>query len=99
RFKEHPGRQGRMIDKPVRIAPGIYRSKTGLRAYQRVVLGRGATRLLSKQFPEGTSTRTMKEWQEEQRVRYRELRGPVAAFGTFAADVDRYLGQIAAMPS
>lgn len=57
-------------------------------------------RIASKIFPKGTSTEAMKAWREAQRVDARRTpQKPAASADDFAADCQRYLTAVAAMPS
>lgn len=80
-----------------RIATGIYRGPSGFRVFQRIARGRGG--LKSRRFDKLTALSTMKAWQEEQRVEARKEPSAPVITGTLAADVARYLTQIAAMPT
>jgi integrase len=82
--------------------PGIQKDRNGFRAFVRVPVRNDPQRrskLISKRFPPTAGLREMKAWREEQRVRSRARSTPAPTAGTFAADVDRYLRQVAAMPT
>jgi len=81
------------------LPPGIVKTATGFRAFVRVTYGRRQGALKSKRFPKDAAIADMKAWREDQRVFARSKRGPIPARGTFAADIERYLRQVAAMPS
>lgn len=82
-----------------KLAPGIYRERTGCRAFVRVPIGQGKSKLVSKRFPKNAMLTTMKQWREDQRVGARKQPPPKADRGTLAADIVRYLKQVAAMPT
>lgn len=86
----------RPIDKAK--APGLFDvvvdgKVTGRRAFVRV-----NRKLRPRRFLKTASVREMKAWQEETRVAHRG-KGEVAIAGTLAADIERYLESVAAMPS
>ena len=76
-----------------RIAIGIYADRYGLAATVKV---RGQQR--EKRFPRDTSIKTIKNWQGDTKAALRKLR-PKIGRGTFAADVERYLGGRTQMPT
>lgn len=66
----------------------------------RVTVERGQPgKLHTKQYPRGTSVKTMKEWREQTRLTARRNLLPKADRGSFADDVQRYLKLVRAMPS
>jgi integrase len=73
---------------------GITKDPYGFRVY---VFANGEQR--EKHFPRGTALRTMQAWRDETRVALRALPPARATAGTFAADVETYLVQVAAMPT
>lgn len=82
-------------------APGIVREGKGWRVFVRVrVPGtKTGSKLLSMRFKRSATLTEMKQWREAQRVKAREQAGPAPDPGTFAADIERYLKQVAAMPT
>jgi integrase len=76
-----------------RIGKGIYRDPWGIAA---TVKAGGIQR--EKRFPPETLVKTIKAWQDETRVALRKI-APTATRGTFAADAERYLKAVAAMPT
>lgn len=82
-----------------KLAPGIYRERVGCRAFVRVPIGPGKSKLVSKRFPKNAMLTTMKQWREAQRVSARAQPPPRPDHGTLAADILRYLKQVAAMPT
>ena len=76
-----------------RIGKGIYADQYGIAATVKV---RGQQR--EKRFPSDTSIKTIKNWQDENRVALRKLH-PKIGKGTFAADVERYLAGRTQMPT
>jgi site-specific recombinase XerC len=81
------------------LPAGIRRAGKGWRAFVRVRYGIKGSKLLTKRFPRTATLTEMKAWREEQRVLARKIRGPIPERGTFAADIERYLKQVAAMPT
>jgi hypothetical protein len=76
-----------------RVAPGIYELESGAFRVKVGVGDRRRTRPREKQFPRGTSLRAMKAWQTQERAVLLR-RGIVAARGTLAADIPRYLERV-----
>lgn len=75
--------------KRVRLAPGIYRDKSGLAAT--VAIGTGAAKQQrEKRYPFDTPLKTIKQWQLDTAAVLREDVG-VAKRGTLKADATRYL--------
>lgn len=81
-----------------KVGKGIKRDRDGYRVYVRVVVGPGRTELRTKRFGIDTKKSEMLAWREAQRVEARKA-GPRPEVGTLAADVERYLGQVRAMPT
>lgn len=81
------------------LPPGIFARKTGYRVFVKVRTGRGQSSLKTKTFPPDTPLAEMKGWREFQRVQARLITGPIPQSGTLAADIERYLTQVAAMPT
>ena len=81
-----------------RLAPGIYKTDRGFRAFVRVKADRGRYRLLSKRFPKGTALKAIVDWRHGLQIAAR-AQAPMPDGGTLAADIDRYLRQVAAMPT
>lgn len=81
------------------VAPGVF---DVLDARGKVTARRGFVRvgkkLKPKRFPKATPVKDIKQWREETRVAHRKT-GDVAVRGTLAADIERYLEAVAAMPS
>lgn len=77
---------------------GIVPDRNGWRAFQRIHKGAGG--LKSKRFPKATPEREMRQWQEDQRVSYRQKQttNPISR-DTLAADAVSYLKLVATMPS
>lgn len=76
------------------LAPGVFRTENGWRAFIRV---NGV--LYSHRFPLDATVQTMQDWRARMRVEHRGRqvhRGPVGALGP---DIDRYLELVRAMPS
>lgn len=84
---------------PRALPPGVTKTKNGYRVFVRVRRARGVSELLSKSFPSSTPLDELKAWRESQRVEARKAQGPTPVKGTFADDVQRYLRQVAAMPT
>lgn len=82
-----------------RIAPGIYRTARGFRAFVRLRVSRGQYRLVSKRFPKSATVKAMTDWRHGQQIAARGATGPKAIAGTLAEDIDRYLLEVAAMPT
>lgn len=80
-----------------RIAPGIYRTPSGFRAFVRVAPGKGG--LKSQRFKRTATLTEMKQWQEATRVAYRAAPKAPLEHGTLAADAVRYLKLVATMPT
>src|SRR5436190_1598153 len=81
------------------LPTGIFARKTGYRAFVHVRTGRGQSVCRTKTFPPDTPLAEMKAWREFQRVQARQITGPIPQNFTFAADIERYLAQVAAMPT
>lgn len=79
------------------LPPGIKRTATGFRAWQRVRPGAGG--LKSKRFPKTATLTEMKTWREDTRAKHRAEPAPPIARGTLAADIKKYLKLVATMPS
>ncbi len=77
----------------VRIERGIYRDRWG---YSVIVTARGMRR--EERFPVNVELKTLKDRRDELRVTLRRV-APAAGRGTFAADAERYLQAVAAMPT
>lgn len=82
-----------------RIAPGVWRTATGFRAYVRVPIGDGKSKLIPKRFGPRATLTEMKQWRQDTLVAKRKERGPKPDPDTLAQDIDRYLAQVAAMPT
>lgn len=80
-----------------KLATGIYRTPSGYIAFVRVAQGKGGCKV--KRFHATAKLSTMKAWREDQRVDARRKAGPKPDRGTLAQDIERYLLQIAAMPT
>src|SRR5262245_57143025 len=76
-----------------KIDKAIYRDQWGIAATVKV-----GTLQREKRYPLDTHLRTIKNWQEETRVALRKI-APKVTRGTFAADAERYLKAVAAMPT
>lgn len=70
---------------------GIRRRRGGWRVHIRV-----HGRLFTKQFPLLATVEEMKDWRREQLGKYEVAR---ATTGSFSADIETYLGRVAAMPT
>lgn len=83
------------------VAPGIYRTKHGFRAFVQVRNHHGPKRwrLKTHRFSKHATVTEMKQWQEDQRVSARKTAPPTPDRGTFAEDIERYLKLVAAMPT
>lgn len=79
------------------LPPGIKRTATGFRAWQRVRPGAGG--LKSKRFPKTATLTEMKAWREDTRAKHRTEPSAPIARGTLAADIKKYLKLVATMPS
>lgn len=79
------------------LPPGIKKTPTGFRAWQRVHPGAGG--LKSKRFPATATVTEMKAWRESQRVKHREGPKIPVAKGSLSADIQHYLKLVATMPS
>ena len=76
-----------------KIAKGIYRDQWGYA----VIVNVGTLRR-ERRFPPLTELKTLKEQRDEMRVALRKV-APTATRGTFAADAQRYLRAVAALPT
>lgn len=81
-----------------RIAPGVYKTDRGFRAFVRVRTAHGKFRLLSKRFPKGAALKSITDWRHSKQIDAR-TNAPIPEAGTLAADIARYLKQVAAMPT
>ena len=79
---------------PNALAPGIFKTPTGFRSFQRV----GGT-LESQRWPKATTLTAMKQWQEDVKVLARRGLELPAGATTFEEDARLYLSQVRAMPS
>lgn len=74
----------------MKLSPGIYSDKSGIRAVVAIAAGRK-----EKRFPKGTSLKEIKRWRNQMRVKLETLhpskRAGAIGRGTFSADVARYL--------
>lgn len=82
-----------------RIAPGVYRTPTGFRAFVRVRLAPGRYELKTKRFPKSEALKAIKDWRHQQHIDARDATSPTPIKGTLAEDIRRYLIQVAAMPT
>lgn len=57
-----------------KVGTGITRERTGYRAYVRVQVARGASRLIARRFPLSATKREMNAWREATRVEARKAR-------------------------
>lgn len=82
---------------PRDLPAGLFKTPFGYRAYVRL----SPQKLASKRFPEDTATRTMVQWQEDQRVdfRRRALSRLAPPSEGFTKDAETYLKAVAHMPS
>lgn len=76
-----------------RIAKGVYRDQWGIAATVKV-----GKLQREKRFPSDAGLKEIKNWQDETRVALRKI-APTTQRGTFAADAERYLRAVAAMPT
>lgn len=82
---------------PRKLAPDIYTTPSGFRAFVRVAPGRGG--LKSLRFGRTATLTEMKQWREATRVAHRGKPNTPVVRGTLAADIQRYLPLVATMPS
>lgn len=84
-----------------KVATGIFKTPFGFRAYVDVpdAVHRTKYRTATKRFPRTATVTEMKRWREDTRVDARKRRPPTPYAGTLAQDIERYLKQVAAMPS
>lgn len=85
---------------PVGITKTYARGRwTGYRVFVRVRLGRKTSKLQTKRFGPDATLAEMKAWREQQRVEARARLGPIPEPHTLAADIERGLDQMRAMPT